>query len=60
MSTRVGVAGANGRMGRRLIEAAHQGGSTRVGAAFARSDSPLIGQDAGQLAGIGQIDVPVV
>lgn len=60
MSTRVGVAGANGRMGRRLIEAAHQGGSTRVGAAFARSDSPLVGQDAGQLAGIGQIDVPVV
>ncbi|KTG17791.1 MULTISPECIES: 4-hydroxy-tetrahydrodipicolinate reductase [unclassified Guyparkeria] len=60
MSTRVGVVGANGRMGRRLIEAAHQGGHTRMGAAFARSGSPLIGQDAGQIAGIGQIGVPVV
>ncbi|MCL7743927.1 4-hydroxy-tetrahydrodipicolinate reductase [Guyparkeria hydrothermalis] len=59
MSTRVGVVGANGRMGRRLIEAAHQGGHTRMGAAFARSGSPLIGQDAGQIAGIGQIGVPV-
>jgi 4-hydroxy-tetrahydrodipicolinate reductase len=47
-------------MGRRLIEAAHQGGNTRMGAAFARSGSPLIGQDAGQIAGIGQIGVPVV
>ncbi len=60
MSTRVGIVGANGRMGRRLIEAAHQGGQTRMGAAFARSGSPLIGQDAGQIAGIGQIGVSVV
>lgn len=60
MSTRVGIVGANGRMGRRLIEAAHQGGQTQMGAAFARSGSPLIGQDAGQIAGIGQIGVPVV
>lgn len=59
MSTRVGVVGANGRMGRRLIEAAHQGVHTQVGAAFARSGSPLAGQDAGSIAGIGQIDVPV-
>ena len=60
MSTRVAVVGANGRMGRCLIEAAHQGGHTRMSAAFARSGSPLIGQDAGQVAGIGQIGVPVV
>ncbi|MDG4868194.1 4-hydroxy-tetrahydrodipicolinate reductase [Guyparkeria sp. 1SP6A2] len=60
MSTRVGVVGANGRMGRRLIEAAHQGAHTQVGAAFARSGSPLVGQDAGSIAGIGQIDVPVL
>lgn len=60
MSTRVGVVGANGRMGRRLIEAAHQGVHTQVGAAFARSGSPLVGQDAGSIAGIGHIDVPVL
>jgi 4-hydroxy-tetrahydrodipicolinate reductase len=47
-------------MGRRLVEAAHQGAHTRLGAAFVRSGSPMIGQDAGQLAGVGRIGVPVV
>ena len=60
MSTKIGVVGANGRMGRRLIEAAHQGAHTQLGAAFVRNGSPMIGQDAGQVAGIGQIGVPVV
>ncbi|MFO7581842.1 4-hydroxy-tetrahydrodipicolinate reductase [Guyparkeria sp.] len=60
MSTKIGVVGANGRMGRNLIEAAHHGAHTQIGAAFARSGSPMIGQDAGQVAGIGQIGVPVV
>jgi len=59
MSTKIGVAGANGRMGRRLIEAAHQGAHTQLGAAFVRQGSPMIGQDAGQVAGIGQIGVPI-
>lgn len=57
--TKIGVVGANGRMGRRLIEAAHISQFTELGAALVRSNSPLVGQDAGAVAGIGQIGVPV-
>lgn len=58
-TTKIGVIGANGRMGRRLIEAAHVSQFTELGAALVRENSPLVGQDAGAVAGIGQINVPV-
>lgn len=60
MTTRIGVVGANGRMGRALIEAAHHSQGSDLTAAFARTGSPLIGQDAGTVAGAGNIGVPVI
>ncbi len=61
MTTRVGIAGAGGRMGRALIEAidAAAPGVTLV-AALEQPDSSLIGADAGELAGLGKNGVKLV
>ena len=57
MSMRLVVVGAGGRMGRALVRAIHETeGATLVGA-VERSGSPLIGEDAGTLAGIGPLGV---
>lgn len=50
--TKVGVLGANGRMGRVLIEAAYEHTSVALGFASVRAGSSFIGLDAGELAGI--------
>src|SRR5687768_1520027 len=55
---RVGIHGAGGRMGRALIEAAQNAG-LRLTAAVERADSPLLGQDAGHVAGLGPLGVGV-
>ena len=58
---RIGVAGAAGRMGRTLIEAVIKSTmEVELGAAIHRPSSPFIDTDAGQLAGVGPIGVPVV
>jgi len=57
---RVAIAGASGRMGRSLIEACHEAPGLQVSAAIGRSKSTVIGLDAGELAGIGEIGVRVV
>ncbi|UTM56770.1 4-hydroxy-tetrahydrodipicolinate reductase [Photobacterium sp. CCB-ST2H9] len=57
---RIAVAGAAGRMGRQLLKATAQSEHARVGAATERPQSSLIGVDAGELAGIGKLDVVVV
>ncbi|ORM70538.1 4-hydroxy-tetrahydrodipicolinate reductase [Pantoea rwandensis] len=54
---RIAIVGAPGRMGRNLIQAAHQAEGVKLGAALARSGSSLLGSDAGELAGIGKIGV---
>jgi 4-hydroxy-tetrahydrodipicolinate reductase len=46
-------------MGRMIIAAASRYESCRITGAFERPDSPLTGQDAGVLAGIGPLGVPV-
>lgn len=56
---RLALVGAPGRMGRNLIQAAHQAEGVAVGAALARSGSSLLGTDAGELAGIGKTGVTV-
>ena len=53
------VAGAAGRMGRTLIKAIHQAPGMRVHAALEREGSTAIGQDAGELAGLGPIGVAI-
>jgi 4-hydroxy-tetrahydrodipicolinate reductase len=56
---RIAVAGAGGRMGRQLIQAVNNASGVVLGAALERSGSSLVGTDAGELAGIGAIGVPV-
>ncbi len=56
---RVAIAGAAGRMGRALIEACRESSSVSLGAALERPDSPLIGADAGEVAGVGRTGVTI-
>jgi 4-hydroxy-tetrahydrodipicolinate reductase len=53
------IAGASGRMGRHLLEAAVAHDALRVHGALERPGSPTIGQDAGQLAGLGPLGVTI-
>ena len=48
---RIAIAGASGRMGRMLIEAALQDGAVELAAAFDRPGTPFIGRAAGELIG---------
>lgn len=57
--TRIAIAGAAGRMGRTLIQAAAQSGDVKIAAAIETPDSPAIGADAGELAGIPRLGVAV-
>ena len=50
----VGIFGANGRMGRVLIEAVQEHTTAELSAATVRDDSPWIGMNVGELAGIGK------
>ena len=50
---RLVVAGAGGRMGRTLIKAISETPGLALAGALEDSRSPLIGQDSGQLAGLG-------
>lgn len=51
---KVGVFGANGRMGRVLIDAAYQHAEVALGFASVREGSSFAGLDAGELAGINK------
>lgn len=57
---RVAIAGAGGRMGRTLIEAVSRHDGMRVSAAIEHAQSGLIGIDAGQMIGLGPLDVKIV
>jgi 4-hydroxy-tetrahydrodipicolinate reductase len=51
------VVGAGGRMGRTLVKAISESTGTRVVGAVEAAGSPLIGQDAGALAGVAPVGV---
>lgn len=53
------VVGAAGRMGQTLIRAIHTIPGARVIGAIERAGSPHLGKDAGELAGVGRIDVAI-
>lgn len=57
--TRIAVTGAAGRMGKALIEAVTINSETTLTVAIERPESTLVGADAGELAGIGRLDVSV-
>lgn len=59
MKTQLAINGACGRMGQRLVALAHDDAELSVIAAVDSPNNPLIGKDAGELAGIGPIGVPV-
>lgn len=50
----IAIFGANGRMGRVLIDAIEQSADDNLAAAVVRGTSSLIGVDVGELAGIGK------
>ncbi len=52
--TRIAIAGAAGRMGRVLIEAVDTNDRADLGAAVVHSDDPMVGVDAGAIAGLGK------
>jgi 4-hydroxy-tetrahydrodipicolinate reductase len=53
------ITGAGGRMGMRLIALAKQSGDFDILAAIERPESDLQARDAGEIAGVGKIGVPV-
>lgn len=57
---RVAIMGAAGRMGKNLIAAVEMTEGLEVSAAIVRPESSLIGADAGELAGITKLSIPLV
>jgi len=55
----IGFNGACGRMGQRLIALAREDESLEITVALESPHSPLLGRDAGEIAGIGTIGVPI-
>lgn len=57
--TTICILGAGGRMGQALLRAAHLRDDLRVTAAVEQPDHPALGQDAGRLAALPELGVPV-
>lgn len=55
----VGLPGAAGKMGRMIVKVLGESKSARLAAALERADSPHLGADAGQLAGVASSGVIV-
>jgi len=56
---RVAVTGAAGRMGKALVQAVTETDGLTLTVATEHPDSSLIGADAGEVAGVGKLDVPL-
>lgn len=56
---KLGVNGAAGRMGQRIVALALQDPALEVVAALESSGNPLLGRDIGEVAGAGPLGVPV-
>lgn len=56
---RIGVNGACGRMGMRLVDLVSQAEDMQLTVALEREGHPSLGQDAGLVAGRGELGVPV-
>ena len=57
--TRIAIHGAAGRMGQRLVALAAADRELKIAAALDAANHPKLGQDAGLLAGIGELGVPL-
>ncbi len=59
MPLKVGVNGAGGRMGQRIVALTMKDNDLSLAAALEWSGSPLLGRDAGDVAGAGHTGVPI-
>ena len=59
MTTSIAITGAAGRMGQRLVALAQQDGAFKLVGAVERPDHPMQARDAGEIAGVGAIGLPV-
>ncbi|OQZ01702.1 MAG: 4-hydroxy-tetrahydrodipicolinate reductase, partial [Planctomycetes bacterium UTPLA1] len=59
MATKIAIAGAAGRMGRRIIALACADTAFNLVGALESPGSDLLGRDAGELAGIGQLGLAI-
>jgi 4-hydroxy-tetrahydrodipicolinate reductase len=59
IKTTIGINGVCGRMGQRILQLAREDGELEIGAALEASGHPKLAQDAGEVAGIGRIAVPI-
>lgn len=57
--TDIAILGAAGRMGQRLVALARQEADLNIAAAIERPDHPAQARDAGEVAGIGAIGLPI-
>src|SRR5947209_1578203 len=60
MAIRIGINGACGRMGQRILQLAREDPEVAIGAALEDSKHPRQGADAGDVAGLGHIGVPII
>ena len=59
MPLKVGVNGAGGRMGQRIVALTMKDPDLSLAAALEWSGSSVLGRDAGELAGAGHAGVPI-
>jgi 4-hydroxy-tetrahydrodipicolinate reductase len=59
MKTILGINGAAGRMGQRLVHLIGEDNELTLGAALEAANHPRLGQDIGELAGLGKLGVPI-
>jgi len=56
---KIGVHGASGRVGRAIVQACHDDDAAHVTAACVSRSGKVVGVDAGVLAGVGDVGVPI-
>jgi 4-hydroxy-tetrahydrodipicolinate reductase len=55
----IAVSGAAGRMGKRILALAHENPECTISGALEFPQSPFLGMDAGEVAGIGHLGIPI-
>jgi 4-hydroxy-tetrahydrodipicolinate reductase len=59
MKITVGINGVSGRIGQRVLQLAHEDQELVIGAALEAIGHPHLNRDAGEVAGIGKLGVPI-
>lgn len=59
MAVQIGVCGAAGKMGKAILAVCDQTDNIAVAAAIEHSESSMLGADAGIVAGIGELGIPI-